>query len=233
MKAYLTGIGRVNATGYGAGQVEGDIISDHGPLPKLKRKDVFKEPYQRFGRLDEFSRVGLAAIAFAMQDAGLEAWTEKRPIGIIAETDHGCLNTDLGYFETVVPDHGKFASPNLFAYTLPNCFLGEAAIRYGLTGPSYIINSHPTRNFECLRIGLQELDWNNCDKVVLGINNPEIPAQYGIHDRLVGALFVVLEKNPINPASVYGLVELTRRNVLFAAAPVTDLCQVVHEAIPL
>ena len=35
---------------------------------------------------------------------------------------------------------GRLSSPNLFAYTLPNSFAGEAALRFGLTGPTLVVN---------------------------------------------------------------------------------------------
>ncbi|MBI5592091.1 MAG: hypothetical protein HY881_16630 [Deltaproteobacteria bacterium] len=49
---------------------------------------------------------GRSAIAHALQDSGLDAWTEKRNIGIITSTEYGCLNTDFDYFDTVLSDDG-------------------------------------------------------------------------------------------------------------------------------
>ncbi len=46
----------------------------------------------------------------------------------------------MEYFEQVIANGGNLASPNLFALTLPNIFLGEAAIRFGLTGPGFAVN---------------------------------------------------------------------------------------------
>ena len=78
--------------------------------------------------MDEYSKLGMGAIAYALKDAMLDEWEEKRAIGIIASTVYGCLGTDFDYYNTVIPQDGLFASPNLFTYTLPNCFLGDAAM---------------------------------------------------------------------------------------------------------
>ncbi len=136
MRAEVLGIGWVTAAGMGRGRQAAPFALCPGELPPVARKDIFAEPDLRFGRLDGFSRLGLAAIALALQDAGLDAWTEKRPVALAAASRYGCLTTDADYFDTVLPQQGRLASPNLFAYTLPNCFLGEAAIRFGLTGPA-------------------------------------------------------------------------------------------------
>ena len=64
----------------------------------------------------------------------MDHWQQKRRVAILAETYSGCLETDCDYFTTVIPEQGALASPQLFAYTLSNTFLGEAALRFGLTG---------------------------------------------------------------------------------------------------
>jgi len=143
--ARITGIGWVFPGGMDSGksgfEKMGRKFSEKiGQLPLIKRKEVFTKPYKHFGRMDSFSRLGLAAIAFALKDAGLEEWTEKRNIGVIVSSVYGCLNTDIDYFRTVIPEKGALASPNLFAYTLPNSFLGEAAILFGMTGETFVVS---------------------------------------------------------------------------------------------
>jgi len=116
-----------------------------GPLPKINPSDMFKKPYPNFRRMDKYSRLGLTATALALIDADLSEWTRERNIGIIASTVYGCLETDVDYYKTVIPDRGFNASPALFSYTLANSYLGEAAIRFGLTGINYVLTEqHPT-----------------------------------------------------------------------------------------
>jgi 3-oxoacyl-[acyl-carrier-protein] synthase II len=207
LKAGILGVGWVCADGRGSlGRTELPEFFN-GIMPKLARSDVFDDPDKRFGRMDDFSKVGLAAITFALRDAKLEEWTEKRPFGIVAATDYGCTNTDMAYFDTVVPQEGKLASPNLFAYTLPNCFLGEAAIRFGLAGSNYILNTMGDQLCSAFRVGLEELALGDSDLLVVGINNPELTMSPD-SSRLAGALFFVLgqgtDRDPIATVELNG-----------------------------
>ena len=192
MKIHVTGIGWVTAAGIGRGRRRDLFAWGTGELPALSRRELFSDPYPRFGRLDDFSRLGLAGIALALADAGLDAWQQKRPIGIVAETRLGCLATDIAYFDTVVSDGGALASPNLFAYTLSNTFLGEAAIRFGLTGPAFVANSEGGREIECLRLGIDSLRYGDCPIMVTGRCDLAPPGIIPIPDGHAGAIFLVL-----------------------------------------
>jgi len=204
MTAVITGIGWVTAAGPGCGRGDPFALTP-GPLPAVTRKQVFAEPNQRFGRQSEYSKVGLAAIAFALRDAGQESWTGKRPVGMIAASRLGCLTTDMAYFDTVIPDGGALASPNLFAYTLSTCFLGEAAIQFGLTGSALVINETAPGDLTCLRMALESLAWEECATMLAGICDlPPPPAV----EPAAGAVFMVLERGRQRPEAGYGTLEL-------------------------
>ena len=204
-----------------------------GRLPEIPRKAIFEQPYQHFGRMDRFSRLGLAAIAFALKDADLEKWTRKRNISIIAATVHGCLGTDVSYFDTVVPQKGRLASPNLFAYTLPNLFLGEAAIHFGLTGSTYIINSPRALRLQCLRLAMLSLDSGESDKTLAGVCDQERPDLFAANGKEIpGALFFMIERvsNKIRP--VYGELRLDKKGMLsFNGSKVKDLVNLVQRCL--
>jgi len=225
VKAFITGIGWVTAKNRGCGRDNKIFELTTGKLPEISRKEVFDRPYPHFGRLDRYSRLGLSAIAFALKDAGLERWTQPRPIGIIASTVHGCLETDLNYYDTVIPEAGRLASPNLFAYTLPNSYLGEAAIRFGLTGASCVITESSGSELWCLRMALEGMAGGQFDKVLSGRCDLGHCPPYSIANRIAGgALFFVIEKNAGNAAKVYGNVAIdTPRNLFFNGNKVEDL----------
>lgn len=206
MSVTIRGIGWVTAAGMGCGREADGFSMPQGELPKLKRKDVFTDAYLRFGRIDAFSKLGLAAITFALRDAGLEEWDVKRPIGVVAATRYGCLATDSDYFDSVIPDHGALASPNLFAYTLPNCFLGEAAIRFGLTGPSVVVNEETPDGLGGIRMALDLIRWGECETVVAGVSDLERPAVVDFGEQAPGSVFLVLSRD----ADVAGYGVLSR-----------------------
>jgi 3-oxoacyl-[acyl-carrier-protein] synthase II len=206
----VAGIGWVTSRGPGRGREAREFSMTAGPIPPVTREDVFPEPNLRFGRLPHYSRVGLAAIAFALRDAGMEHWESKRPTGIVASTRTGCLATDIEYYNTVLPEGGGLPSPNLFSCTLPTCFLGEASIQFGLTGPTLIASDPAEDALGGVRMGLENLSWGECDIMLAGhIDLPAGPAIPGILPPLAGGLFMVLENARDSAAGGYGTLDLS------------------------
>lgn len=227
MKAWINGIGWVTPAGCGQGRQFQSQPLQPGELQIPTRKDVFTQIDRRFGRLDDFSRVGLAATAFCLRDGKAEDWQEKRPLGIVAASRYGCLQTDLDYLQTMIPQQGKLASPNLFAYTLPNCFLGEAALRFGLTGSSMIINRRDPTYLAPLKYGLEELAWSEQCGVLAGIVDLTPPSELAASDDLTGSLFLLLERAPRTEIGCYGELALQGEELRFSGKPVGDLLQLV------
>lgn len=209
MDAYICGIGWVTGSGFGWGKQGGNCSFPDLPLPHLTRKDVFPEPNQRFGRMSDYTKLGLAAITFALRDADLESWDEKRPIGVVASTQLGCLATDLEYHQTVLLNGGGLASPNLFAYTLANCFLGDAAIQFGLTGSSIAINETDMDGLGAIKMALEDIAVGEADTMLAGICDLAVPDAFVDCITLrPGALFLALTLAPPVLSTGYGTVSL-------------------------
>jgi len=189
MNCKLCGFGWVAVDGLGVGSSGEFNGFGDGQLNPVTRKDLFDRPDRRFGRMDEFSRLGLAAITFALRDAGIEEWQQKRHIGVLADTYSGCLVTDCDYFNSVIPDEGIFASPQIFAYTLSNTFLGEAALRFGLTGNCQVVNCGADDGLAVIRQAMESIHWGEDERMVVGF------CDHGSLGALKapGALFLVLE----------------------------------------
>jgi len=201
MKGRILGVGWVDGDGPGQGRGTRRCHLRPGELPRIERSDIFAEPDRRFGRLDDFSRLGLAAIALALQDAGLDTWQDKRPWGVIAASRYGSLATDQAYFATAIPEGGALASPHLFAYTLANCFTGEAAIRFGLTGPSYVIGETGSNSFAALELALETLADGEAPVVVAGISDLPFPGKADPQET-PGAVFLVVARDGDGPEIV-------------------------------
>lgn len=231
MQAWINGIGWVTAAGCGQGRAASEQPFCPGSLEIPKRKQVFAKADMRFGRLDEFSRIGLAALAFCLRDAGEEAWDEKRAIGIIAASRYGCLQTDLDYLQTMLPEQGKLASPNLFAYTLSNCFLGEAALRFGLTGNTLVLNQGDRSGLSQLRFALEELTWSDQPGVLAGVCDLTPPSELSDGSECPGSLFLLLGKQPSVAVQSYGELVLCGSEITFAGQPVNDLKSLVSACL--
>ncbi|MBF0201185.1 MAG: hypothetical protein HQK66_07715 [Desulfamplus sp.] len=171
--AAITGLGWVGRRSMGR---PGNIreLETVGGLPEIRRKDVLPRPYKPFGRMDRFSKMGFAAIAFALEDAGMTGDSSPKDIGLVASTWTGCMETDIDYWRTVLQNA---PSPALFAYTLDSCFLGEASICFGLTGEHYVINEQCCDGRSALFFALESLCMGPSKAFVCGICNSGINFQ--------------------------------------------------------
>ncbi len=233
MRVHITGIGWVTAASMGCGRDHENFAQPHGQLPEINPSDMFKKPYPNFRRMDEYSRLGLTAIAFALIDAGLSEWTRERNIGIIASTVYGCLGTDVDYYKTVIPDRGVHASPALFSYTLANSFLGEAAIRFGLTGTNYVITEqHPT-GLAGLQAALDHITRGDVEKILSGISDVDCPEIFGEPGKVPpGAVFLMLEKSPAREISSYGKVQLNKTgDIILNGSKINDLTDLAQQCL--
>ena len=234
MIAAITGVGWVSPESMGSGRDHQVLQSEGGRLPHLTSRMVFGEVMPRFGRLDEYSKLGLAAIAFALRDARQDKWPEKRPSGIIVSSTYGCLATDMAYYQGVIANGGNLASPNLFACTLPNIFLGEAAIHFGLTGPGFAVNGAEPGGTESLSLALNGMFLDENPVMIAGTCDPGCPPLFPYHVELTaGALFFVLEKYPMDGSLSYGALDMASDGeVLFNGVEIHDLASLFQGCLP-
>ena len=180
--------------------------------------------------MDYFSKLGLAAIVFAMKDANLHTSPHKNT-GIIASSSTGCLETDMKYQATLLPENNTLPSPALFAYTLPSCFLGEASIRYGLTGESFVISETDTTGMTGLGMAVDLLTTGQTDYMLCGINNSQID---GVDAASIqpGAVFFLLEKERQNPGS-YGNLSKNESNnsIYYKDSPIKNLYDLAQKCV--
>ncbi len=203
-KARLTGIGWVNAAGSGRGRC--DRASDWPEGTPVVPTAILKslKGGSRFGRLDLFSQIGVAAIGLALHDAGLlleqpvkesgsVPQTDRNPgtIGLICATTSSCSRTDQKFFNTV-KEEPCLASPGLFVYTLATSFLGEAALRFSLTGLTMAVIEPRPGAADAICTAIEELNNGDDEIMVAGLCN--LFAEKSKTPLASGALFLVLEK---------------------------------------
>jgi len=201
---------------------------------ELTAKNILGYAYKPFGRMDYFSKLGFSGIYKAMENAKLNKWQEKRNIGLIASTVFGCLGTDLDYFATMKPNNGIAASPALFAYTLPNSFLGEAAILLGLTGEAFVINGDDSTGIIGLSMAMTALfEDDSLDAMVCGICDAPWPEHFKNQGRLYeGALFMVLENIKKNPVNSYGTLGFDRSGmIIYNQKTVKDIVELADKVL--
>ncbi|MCK5310503.1 MAG: hypothetical protein KAJ62_00240 [Desulfobacteraceae bacterium] len=223
MDYYIGGIGFVTPNSSGCGRDFKNFNPKPGKLSSMSRKDVLDKPYKPFGRMDFFSKIGFAGTYFACKDAGLvtpELTHENKTsdTAIIVSTHFRCLETDNNYFATIKPENGKNASPALFAYALPNAFLGEASIYLKTTGQCFVVNEDNTDGITALKMAFDILDSNESEIVICGICDTNIPEflknQINFKDRnFSGSLFFTISKKEQN--NNYGKIKEDEDGFIF------------------
>lgn len=223
MTYYVSGIGFVSPETMGCGHDFTSFPLHCGHLNPITRKDVLDKPYKPFGRMDFFSKIGFAGIYFAYIDAGLTRVESNNPIqtsntSIIASTLLGCLDTDKHFFDTIKTDNGKNASPSIFAYTLPNTFLGEASIFLKTTGEHFVLKENNLKGISGLKMSFDILDSNDSDLVICGICDTNIPLFFenklnSTKNYFSGSLFFVISK--VKLQACYGKIIETPDGSIF------------------
>jgi 3-oxoacyl-[acyl-carrier-protein] synthase II len=157
---------------------------------------VYTTPPVRHRRFDDYCHLGCAAIALALQDAGMERVRTTRSVGIIASTRYGCFETDVAFYATAREENGIYASPSLFSYTLPGIAISEAAIHFRLTGPIFTVNDpRGQRGYQALRIVADLLLSGVCRTALAGwldAGTKSLKHAADGDDGVRGAVFLVL-----------------------------------------
>jgi hypothetical protein len=91
--------------------------------------------YPKFFKMDLLCKWAFVASELLLASEQL-AGSDKNKVSLALATNHGCLDVDKKYFETI-----DMPSPALFVYTLPNIMLGEICIRNGFKGEQVCIAS--------------------------------------------------------------------------------------------
>ncbi|MBI4879576.1 MAG: beta-ketoacyl synthase [Planctomycetes bacterium] len=198
--AVVSGGGFVTAGGHGR-LGEGRPLLFPPGAPLLPRKgEIFAVPPARYGRFDDYTRLGCAAVALALRDAGLEGGAAAMNAGVVCASGRECLATDLAFQASTLAEDGRLASPNLFTYTLPTIVLGECAVAFGLTGPTFCTGEDGRMGMTALLAALRLLEGGEAGAMLAGWIE-SVPAAGA--DSPLGALFVVVEPAPRPGARVF------------------------------
>ena len=125
------------------------------------------------------------------------------------------------------------ASPSLFTYTLPNCFMGEAAIRFGLTGESYIVSEPSASGLTALSLAMEDIVSGQSQTVICGrcdLGRPPLLETSG--EVAAGSLFFVLEHAMAAQRSYYGALERTENGqIRFDQENISDLTSLARQCL--
>ncbi len=167
MNVYLTGASVVRRSGArpspsGSGpQPRGWDFLDPGLMREIAAL------YPRFGRFDEYTQIGCAAIFAAARDAGIRPGGPFRNVGLVLAGQYGSFDTDEAFYASTSAGP-ELASPNLFSYTLPNIVIGECALQFRWMGPTYCLDGDGGRGQAALAHAALLLEGGRAEAVLAG-----------------------------------------------------------------
>lgn len=204
MDIWLTGGAWISSAGHGV-LGDGKSIEINSSEPVIPpAKEIFDSPLSRYGRFDTFTKLGCTAAALALKNAGppetsAETSSEDNNTGMIISSLFEIMETDINYYQTTLDEEGTLSSPNLFSYTLPVIVLGETAVHFKLTGPTFCVGEETKeKGLNAIRTAISMLKAGKASKMLVGwIDSP--PAGIETEDCKKsdkGAIFLILDSKP-------------------------------------
>lgn len=204
MAIWITGGAWISSAGHGF-LGDGKEIQIDGSEPVIPpAKEVFDSPLARYGRFDIFTKLGCTAAALALKNAGspeisAESTAGENNTGMIISSLFEIMETDIDYYQSTLDEEGTLSSPNLFSYTLPVIVLGETAVHFKLTGPTFCVGEEvKEKGLNAIRSAMSILNSGKASKMLVGwIDSP--PANMNKEESKEvdkGAVFLILDSSP-------------------------------------
>jgi hypothetical protein len=119
-------------------------------------------------RLDDLYFITAYAIDAVLERAGLQPGQVARARhAVVLGTGLGCLESDYAFDRWRKTPDGLGPSPRLFAYTLPNIALGEAAIRMGFEGENLVVTAGRVSALSALAVGADRVARGDAEVVIV------------------------------------------------------------------
>ncbi len=151
----------------------------------------------RLARLDVLCRLGLAAVARLASSAGAETLAGS---GIVVGHALATLDTNEGFDARRRSRGPAGAEPRVFPATSPNALVGECAIAFRLTGPSFAVGAGLDGGVEALGRAAELVAAGDAERMVVVAADAAGPASRDLL-RLLG-----LEDRPFSRGAVAALI---------------------------
>jgi 3-oxoacyl-[acyl-carrier-protein] synthase-1/3-oxoacyl-[acyl-carrier-protein] synthase II len=182
----------------------------------------------RLARLDRLCRLGLSATAALAALVGREVLAGA---GVVAGQALATIDTNDRYDARRRARGARFVDPRAFAATSPNAIVGECAIAFRLTGPSFSVGAGLDAGIEALADAAELVAAGDADRVVVVVADDAGPAArdllehagFGSRELASGAVALLLTTDPEGARS---LVPLDLRPDHHGSGPIGHLALV-------
>lgn len=119
-------------------------------------------------RLDALCLAAVAGTERLLRAAGTTSEVVgSTPHGLFLGTEHGCLDSDVAYYEGEMEGSEAEVSPRTFAYTLPNIALGEVALRHGWRGENLVFCAGAASGLKAMQAAVEAIASGQLERAVV------------------------------------------------------------------
>jgi hypothetical protein len=181
----------VSGKQYGFWRTSAQPVIGSEPPELNALESVILDVPPRYGRFNQFTRLGFLAVALTFKEAGLPICPNGSKCGLVFSTRYEAFESDVDFYRSSLEEGGAYASANLFPYTLPVLVAGECAAFFKIKGTTFSVGDNGRlgeKAIECAAVMLE----NGPETSVL-TGWVECPRPNEEHTKS-GAIFVWLEK---------------------------------------
>lgn len=191
MKPAILGIGSVSALGCGIETLREGLLSEK--KPEISEKELITRegtktlpvysaavegldrfiPRNKLRRIDPFLQMGLLSSYLALEESGINIaeMEDKSRIGIVFGTGYGPLQTSFAFFDTLIDDGDKCASPTLFANSVHNSLVTNVSIALNIEGPCQTLTCFDMTTASVFSTASDWLEKGIVDYVLAGVGD--------------------------------------------------------------
>ena len=172
MSVVVTGYGLCTSSGHAATDILKAVVggtvkpgASNGRMPVRRVDDgsaVAWVPQRLRRKMDRLSRITTAAVAQALRHSGIDDPEMAQAMGLVLDTSFGSAGVVSKVLADVLSDD-PVISPLLFPNVVANAAAGQAAISFGLRGPSSVLGGTGS-----LMYGLDLLRAGRAQRLVVG-----------------------------------------------------------------
>ncbi len=170
-KLVLTGAGMVTPMGIGREQFWNNVVNGSSGIKRLTKFPTAHETYcgeindfhfdvslsdNRFRRAADITKYTLAAVNFAVSDAGMKTLDDK-DTALVAGITHGALNYAQAFHKSLVMEGVDDISPIHFSDSVLNAPAGNASIGFDIKGPVHTLGGGATTALKAVMLAAETL----------------------------------------------------------------------------
>lgn len=197
-KLVLTGVGMVTPMGVGREQFWNNVVNGSSGIKRLTKFPAAHETYcgeisdfhfdvslsdTRFRRAADISKYTLAAVNFAISDAGMKTLDDKDTALVVGIT-HGALNYAQAFHKTLVKEGADNISPIHFSDSVLNAPAGNTSIGFGIKGPVHTLVGGATTALKAVMLASQMMRSGVVSKSVVVSSDELNELSYYCYSRL-------------------------------------------------